>query len=236
MIEFIRRIGFDPASPLLKKENIYLALFGIVSWLKAANVLPVEADVEATTLGVLQLVLGVIAGVNFFISLLSKGKAPLVKAFAAGAMLAALAAPAVASERVSAGLSAGPAIISRDSGSSFGFIPAAWAGYSVSDRVTATSTLDAEYADGSSPAYLGTLGGRLNVERSAKYRLALGIDYVHGFGPAQTGDTWRALMVGSAILRRGSDGRPSWSADLRPTLDFETGKSTWRLAAKWHGL
>lgn len=151
----------------------------------------------------------------------------------------AVAAPASAADLWSGGLSAGPAVIQRDSGAQAAFVPQVWAGRSVSDLVTAAGTVDLEIS-GDRPVCLAALGGRINLERSAKFRLAAGIEATRAIGPGadelEHESSWRALFVGSYIAARSPDGRPAWSIDYRPTLDFNNGKATHRAAVKWHAF
>lgn len=154
-------------------------------------------------------------------------------AFAAALLLTA--APGEANERLSGGLSVGPAVVQRDDGSRLAAIPRVWAGYSATDLLTAGAGVDLEISS-ARPAWLGWLGGRINLERSRDWRVAAGIDLTQDVGGDGTGSGWRALFTGTRILSRGRDGRPEWTAQYAPTLDFDNGKATHRLAVTWHAV
>jgi hypothetical protein len=134
-------------------------------------------------------------------------------ALAALATLAILTLPARAGDRLSGGLSLGPAIVQYDTGAYLAGVPRVWAGYSATDLLTAAAGLDLEISS-RRPVYLGWAGGRINLERSADWRLAAGLEGTHAFGPGEEQaidrTSWRAVLVGTRILSRGSDGRPLW--------------------------
>ncbi len=130
-------------------------------------------------------------------------------------------------------VAAGPAVVQRNDGATLAAVPRVFAGYSVSDLLTAGAGLDLEITS-EHPVKLSWAGGRINLERNKDWRLAAGID---GTWDLDSGDpSWRALFAGSRILSRGKDGRPRWTAQYAPTLDFESGKATHRLALHWFAL